>query len=211
MTPFEDAPKLLGNEVARNERLTQLQESHVSPLTKFVETLRREKGPSFEIPFFDPWDGGTEARVLNLLEAPGPKAVRSGFISCNNPDETAKNSFELHRAAGIPRRWSVSWNIVPWYIGTGIKIRPAKADDIAAATHSLEKLLGLLPNLKAIVLIGRKAQRAEDRIQTLRPGIKIFCSPHPSPLFVNNAPGNRDKILSVLRNVRLFLEQSIAR
>ena len=211
MTQFEDVPKLLGNDSARRERLGQLHESHVSPLTEFVETLRREKGSSFEIPFFDPWDGGTEARVLNLLEAPGPKAVRSGFISRNNPDETAKNSFELHRAAGIPRQWSVSWNIVPWYIGTGIKIRPAKADDIAAATRSLERLLGLLPNLEAIVLIGRKAQRAEDRVQTLRPGIKIFRSPHPSPLFVNNAPGNRDMILSVLRKVRIFLEQSVAR
>jgi hypothetical protein len=210
MTP-EDAPKLLGNDAARQERLSQLHESHVAPLTAFVEALREEKGPAFQIPYFDPWDGGVQARVLNLLEAPGPKAVRSGFISRNNPDETAKNSFELHRDAGVPRRWAVSWNIVPWYIGTGTKIRPAKSEDIADATRCLERLLGLLTNLRAIVLVGRKAQRAEGRIQRLRPDIKMFRSPHPSPLFVNNAPGNRGKILSVLRDVRIFLEQSVAR
>lgn len=208
---FEDRPKLLGDAAARRERLGQLRERHVAPLTEFVEALRREKGPPYEIPYFDPWDGGTDARVLNLLEAPGAKAVRSGFVSRNNPDETAKNSIELHKAAGIPRRLAVSWNIVPWYIGSGTRIRAAKSDDIAAGARSLERLLGLLPKLQAILLVGRKAERAAGLIQTLRANVKIFSSPHPSPLFVNRLPGNRERILEVLREVRRFLEQSSTR
>ena len=40
------------------------------------------------IPHFDPLDGGSNAQVLFLMEAPGPKASASGFVSRNNPDET---------------------------------------------------------------------------------------------------------------------------
>jgi hypothetical protein len=60
------------------------------------------------IPYFDPWDGGTAAEALYLLEAPGAKAVLSGFISRNNPDETVKNFFQLNQQAGIPRKRTVN-------------------------------------------------------------------------------------------------------
>jgi uracil-DNA glycosylase len=99
--PTIDVPKLLGVEAARAERRALLWLDHVAPLTAFVETLRTEVGEEFQIPDFDPWDGGVKAEILFLLEAPGPKAVRSGFISRNNPDETAKNFFLLNQEAGI--------------------------------------------------------------------------------------------------------------
>lgn len=86
-------------------------------------------GPQASIPDFDPWDGGVHAQVLFLLEAPGSKAVDSGFVSRNNPDETAKNFFELNRDAGIPRELTVIWNVVPWYIGDGARIRAAKSQE----------------------------------------------------------------------------------
>ena len=121
-----DRPKLLADAAARLSRSEQLGQPHVAPLTAFVAELRAERGISANIPDFDPWDGGTEAELLFLLEAPGARAVASGFVSRNNPDETAKNFFELNREAGIPRRRTVIWNVVPWYIGTGTKIRPAK-------------------------------------------------------------------------------------
>jgi hypothetical protein len=95
------------------------------PLRDFVQSLRNEIGPEARIPDFDPWDGGTAAEILFLLEAPGAKALFSGFISRNNPDETAKNFFELNAQAGIPRERTITWNIVPWYIGSGSRIRPA--------------------------------------------------------------------------------------
>jgi hypothetical protein len=61
-------------------------------------------GPDHAIPYFDPLDGGVGASVLFLLEAPGPRAVASGFISRDNPDETAKNFHEFNAAAGLARR-----------------------------------------------------------------------------------------------------------
>lgn len=178
---------------------------HMKPLRDFVIRLRREEGERGPIPDFDPWDGGVEAEVLFLLEAPGAKAVRSGFVSRNNPDETAKNFFELTAEAGIPRRCSVIWNTVPWYIGNGSKIRPATAGDITAAAASLARLLDLLPRLKVIVLVGRKAESAEKLILPLRPNIRIVKSPHPSPLFVNRLPENRERILKSFREAATCL------
>jgi uracil-DNA glycosylase len=194
-----DVPKLLADPAARAARRERLAEPHVAPLTAYVAALRREAGPDAAIPDFDPLDGGTMAELLYLLEAPGAKAVHSGFISRNNPDETAKNFFELNREAGIPRDRTVTWNIVPWYIGTGTRIRAADRSDIEAGLPALKSLLGLLPKLKVVVLIGRKAESAADLVSQLRPGLRVFRAPHPSPLFVNNAPGNRGRILSVLR------------
>lgn len=201
-----DRPKLLGDAEARLARRAQLADPHVVPLTAFVKALRNEAGSEAAIPDFDPWDGGVTAELLYLLEAPGAKAVLSGFVSRNNPDETAKNFFELNRAAGIPRERTIVWNIVPWYIGTGHRIRAAGRPDIEAGLPALSRLLALLPKLKIVVLVGRKAERGGHLVSRLRPGVRLFQSPHPSPMFINNAPENRDRMLSVLREAAACLD-----
>jgi uracil-DNA glycosylase len=205
-----DRAKLLDEPEARRVRLSQLHETHIGPLTAFVESLRAEAGSGVAIPYFDPWDGGVKADILFLLEAPGPKAVRSGFISRNNPDETAKNFFDLNLQAGIPRERTVSWNVVPWYIGTGAKIRGANPADLEGGLRPLPRLLDLLPNLRAVVFLGRKAQKARPPVERLRPNVSLFVCPHPSPLFVNHAPGNRDRILAVLRDVARYVSDTAA-
>jgi uracil-DNA glycosylase len=201
---LEDQPKLLRNRTAVEGRLAQLQEPHVKPLTEFVVALRSKVGcPS--IPYFDPWDGGVNAECLFLLEAPGSNAVASGFISRNNNDETAKNFFILNREAGLPRERTIAWNIIPWYIGTETKIRAANNKDVADGIPHLLSLLKLLPKLRAVVLLGRKAEQAESYLSGMKPEVEIFSAPHPSPLFVNHAPGNRDQILKVLTDVAKFI------
>ena len=163
-------------------------------------------GPYAGIPYFDPWDGGVQAELLLLLEAPGPKAVSTGFISRNNPDETAKNLFELANRAGLERKRSVIWNVVPWYIGTGKTIRAAKAADINQGVPYLGRLVQLLPKLRAVVLLGKKAQRAETHLNEMLPDLSIFECPHPSPMFVNRASGNGEVLLNGLRAVKDLLE-----
>ena len=197
--------KLLGNAAALEQRLSQINEPHIVPVTAFIERLRERMGPQAAIPFIDPWDGGVEAEVLFLLEAPGPKARNSGFVSMNNPDETAKNFFEICHEAGFDRKQTITWNTVPWYIGSGTKIRPANSADIAAGIDSLGELLHLLPKLKAIVLVGLKAQKAERHVREIAPYLQVFFSPHPSPMFVNRKPENREILLSRWRDVRDFL------
>ncbi len=162
-------------------------------------------GSTASIPYFDPWDGGINAEVLFLLEAPGPKAVEAGFISRNNPDETAKNFFLLNQEAGIARARTVTWNVVPWYIGSGTRIRPANRTDIKQGSTPLADLLALLPALRAVVLVGQKAGMARRVIGDLLPGVRVFDTPHPSPLFVNNKPENRIRLLAALKDVAEFL------
>jgi uracil-DNA glycosylase len=163
-------------------------------------------GSTAAIPYFDPWDGGINAEVLFLLEAPGPRAVKAGFISRNNPDESAKNFFILNQEAGIARERTVSWNIVPWYIGSGTRIRPANRTDITQGIRPLEELLPMLTALRAVVLVGQKAGMARRVIGDLLPGVRVFDTPHPSPLFVNNRPENRGRLLTALKEVARFLD-----
>ncbi len=180
---------------------------HMAPLMSFVRELRAEMGRDYAIPFFDPHDGGTSAEILFLLEAPGRQAVRSGFISRNNPDETAKNFFSLNQEARLDRRLTVTWNIVPWYIGDGQKIRAARRDDISLGLCSLDRLLGLLPRLAVAVFLGKKAAYAAAHVVARMPGVRILRMPHPSPLFVNRAPGNHERLLAVLQQVAATVRQ----
>lgn len=196
-----DMPKSLASQTERLERLALLREPHVAPLTAFVEGLRRQLGAQYKVPYFDPHDGGVEAECLFLLEAPGPRAVWSGFVSRNNPDETAKNFLLLSEEASIPRRCTAIWNIVPWYIGCGSRIRPATQTDISAALPSLRELFRLLVKLRVVALVGKKAASAEPTVRSLAPGVRTYAMPHPSPMFVNRSPGNRLKLLEHLKSV----------
>lgn len=196
-----DAPKTLASEAERAARTALLALPHARDLARFVERIRHAKGAAYGIPDFDPLDGGTAAHVLFLLEAPGPKAVTSGFVSRNNPDESAKNFFLLNAEAGIDRRRTVVWNAVPWYIGSGTKIRAARRDDVREARQWLEELLSRLPELRIVVFVGRKALHAQPVVERCRPHVGVMTMPHPSPMFVNRAPGNRERIIASLREL----------
>lgn len=203
---LEDVPKQLGKPHVLALRQSQLHEPHIAPLTDFVHRLREKVGPDASIPYFDPLDGGVNAEILFLLEAPGPKAKNSGFISRDNPDESAKNMHELSREAGIDRTRVVVWNTVPWYIGDGKKIRPANTDDITEGLSSLTELMQLLNNVRGVVLVGKKAQKSKKLVMKINPHLTIFECTHPSPKFVNRYPQNRQVLLESLKDVQEFLD-----
>lgn len=134
------------------------------------------------------------ARCLFLFEAPGGRAVRSGFISRNNPDETARTFLELNEYASLDRCLTVSWNIVPWYLSSDTKIRAAKRTDI---DQGLPHLL----SVDIIALSGRKAQRATNATKQTYPSMQIVKMWHPSPQSLNHVPSRREEILQVLRKI----------
>ena len=183
-----------------------LAEPYMEPLTAFVRQIRQERPSEEYIPDFDPDDGGTEAEVLFILEAPGPRAKESGFVSRDNPDQTAGNLKTYLEEAGVSRKQSLIWNIVPWYLGDGKTIQAAASADIQAGSVYLERLLALLPRLKAVVLVGRKAQSAfkEGGLTTALPLYKPY---HPSPVFVHRHPENREKIVEAFRKVAVELNR----
>lgn len=202
LSTSEDIPKSLSDPAIRNARMSLLSAPHIAPLTHYVGKLRRITNKEKLIPYFDPFDGGINAQCLFLFEAPGPKAVDTGFVSRNNPDESAKNFFLLNKEAQLPRSLTATWNIVPWYIGSGSRIRSATRNDIAEGLEHMAELIPLLGHLSTIVMGGRKAQAAEGYLRQHLPGIYLIKMPHTSPQFVNRAPGNRDRILDVLCEVR---------
>jgi uracil-DNA glycosylase len=208
MTEPIDSPKSLKSPSERQSRLSLINDWHVAPLTSLVQKMRHETGQEGNIPFFDPCDGGVRARCLFLLEAPGAQAIASGFVSRNNNDESAKNFLGLNQEAGVPRTLTVIWNIVPWYIGSGNKIRPAQKAGLERGQWYLERMLQLLPELRIIVMMGQKASYAEGQIKAMNRDIEVLRSPHPSPLYINRRPGNRAKILDVFRDVALRLQRT---
>lgn len=201
---MQDAPYTLDTAEEQQRRLAMLTLPHVKPLADYVAVLWSDLGDQYHIPNFDPCDGGIQARILFLLEAPGPKAKASGFVSRNNPDPTAKNLWNLIHDAGIARADTLIWNIVPWYVGTGKRIRPVNAADISQAMPHLKALLSLLPQLQLVVLVGRKAQSAEPQIQRLTVfPIRHTC--HMSGQVFNISPEKRRLTEEAFSNIAEFL------
>jgi hypothetical protein len=122
----------------------------------------------------DPLDGGTEARVLLLLEKPGPQAARTGFVSRDNPSPTSAAIRAFLDQAGLPRGETLRWNAAPLWNGT-IRLHAAELRDGLAL---LPALLALLPRLDTAILVGRHAARAEP---LLPPHLRVIRSAHPSP------------------------------
>ena len=146
---FTDRPKLFADPAACAAQTKQLREQHIAPLTVFVEALRAQVGPRFKHSQFRSMGWRYRCRYSILTRSYRPKAVLSGFISRNNPDETAKNFFELNAEAKVPRKRTVTWNIVPWYIGDGKHVRSANRADLRAGIRELPRLFSLLPRLRS--------------------------------------------------------------
>ncbi len=176
-------------------KLARIDEPHIVPLTALARRIQTQHAG---VPFFDPDNGGFDARVLVLLEAPGPKAT--DFVSQDNNDKTAENLNRLMSEAGLQRREIVLWNVVPFYIGAAdrSKLRAARQGDLEAGRPWLSELFGLLPRIDAVVLLGRKSQQARPLVNAFRPVARVLEGWHPSPLAMNRDPARRRQLLGVL-------------
>jgi uracil-DNA glycosylase len=189
------------DEPVRQLRRAMLHEPHIAPLTAYAARLR--EGGSIEVPDFDPFDGGIHAQVLFLFEKPGPMTASnsgSGFISRNNDDPSAEATFAFMQRAGIPRKLTVTWNVIPWWNGT----RKVTKKELRDGVDSVRELIALLPLLRAAVLVGRNAAKA---IPYLRSGtaLALFTSAHPSPLVRAKYPERWNAISSQWAEVRKVL------
>ncbi len=206
MTVLHDRPRSLRDPHVRHHRLSLLAAPHMAPLVRYADTLRAmDRGT---VPHFDPLDGGIKARILFLLEKPGPmtdevgrgKRSGSGFISRNNDDQTAEATFHFMNEAGLPRSDTVLWNVIPWWNGTRA-ITPTELQDGVSCVHDL---IALLPHLTAVVLVGKKAARAERFLHDTK--LNVFASDHPSPLVRARYPERWQAIPRVWARVRQTLD-----
>lgn len=166
-----------------DRRYQQLRAPHIRPLTEWVETVRRRLDPchASTVANFDPVGGGTNARVMYLAQDPSTTANGTGFISPDNNDPTARATTEACDEAGIAEHERIHWNVYPWYLAADCAEPVPNRDELA--TTFLVELLGLLPEVRSVVLIGDPAAKSWARLAKrggVRSGIEHWAAPHPS-------------------------------
>lgn len=200
------APRSLGNPAVLQERLAmRYSMPTAAPLATWVERLidsRASAGLNAEIPTVDPAEAGTEARVLLLMEAPGPMTNAlnahpgSGFISSDNNDATAQNLWCAREAAELVDG-TLLWNVVPWYLGPANK-KPTVVD-LREGAEPLRELIAMLPELHTVVTLGVFPRIGWARFgrPDLGVGLRTIESWHPSQLAMNQ-PGKREHLIAAL-------------
>jgi hypothetical protein len=180
MSSYLDSPRSLRDKREIARRTAMLHEPHVETLTAFVADLRAANAVGMIYPDFDPLDGGIDADILFLFEKPGPKTSPehggSGFISRDNNDPTAEATFKFMRSGNLPRQRTLIWNAIPGWNGE----RRIGAQEWREGVAALKGLISILPVLRTMVLVGRKAERARSLVQDMP--IRLLFSPHPSPV-----------------------------
>ena len=146
-------------------------------LDAFVQSLRGARSDPCDVPGFDPQNGNLNAKLLLVLEAPGPGALASKCVSIDNDDPTARNLKALLAKAGIRHDDLIVWNVVPWYCGNPdkTKIEVPSVRNLAEGIESLCTLVPLLKNLKAIVLVGSTARKAHVRLSATTQARILSC------------------------------------
>ncbi len=205
--PEPDRPGSLSDPAALAARRADIDGLHLRPLRAFARRIARERNAP--VPDPDPLDGGTLARLLLLLETPGPAIARTGFVSRDNPTGTAANLFSFLRESAIARADTLIWNTIPWVIhAEGARNRPPRRSELRRSEPYLAPLIDLLPHLRVVVLAGRVAGAVREPLQRMRPALPIIEVPHPSPTFVCTAPSVRERILTGFAEAGALLESS---
>jgi uracil-DNA glycosylase len=113
---------------------------------------------------------------------------------------------ELLAQAGISRRDTLLWNVVPWYVGQVHRIAPASDADVREGCRWLARLLVLLTRLNVVVLVGKAAQAARPALAESKLEIVETC--HPSNRVFNRWPERRaitlhqfERVAKILREV----------
>ena len=181
-------------------RDSRLRDDHVRPLTAFIEQLRAN---GLAVPNVDPDDGGVNARALFLLETPGPQAVGTGYVSCSNPDPSARNMRIALDWAGFARSDVLLWNVVPQCISTLEQNRNVSNAQIRDAAPDTQAFIDLLPALKVVILCGKRAQQAE-KFLSLKPHVQLLKTYHSGAQSYNHQR-LRDHVHATFAEARCLL------
>ena len=171
----------------------------VRPINEYVDKLRSERRVS--IPYVAPTYGGVDARLLTLMQDPGPKtdlanADGSGMICLENVDLSAARQKFFLDEAGIRISEIVSWNAYPWP-----KPHPQTTRSDREAAEALHGFLMLTPHIQVVILNGTVAKRIWRVLKEIDPArvANISCHPtfHTSERAVNPAQKSGEYIANV--------------
>jgi hypothetical protein len=164
----------------RADQHTRLRDPHIEPISRLVDALSGSHRGF--IPYVAPMYGGVMSEVLFLFQDPGPKTqgdAGSGMLCAENDDPTAELFANSLDAAGLDVSRTITWNAYPWYINKSPTIA-----QIDAGLEPLRQLLGLLPALRVVALMGRVAETSWARLGRRHPPVgrplAVIPSLHPS-------------------------------
>ncbi len=145
-----------------------LYEPHVAPVNRLVDELAGE-GRGW-LPRVAPVHGGVRARLLWVMRDPGPGVADpdhegTGFLCAEDDDPTAERLCGLLERADIDLADTVPWNAYPWYVN-----RQPTAVELRLGAGALLRLLGLLPEVRVVLLFGREAERGGPSWSATTPG-----------------------------------------
>lgn len=165
----------------------------MSELNKIDDKYAREHEiDRILIPKFEPSNGNEGARLLFVLERPGPKSVGttqaggSGVISQYNNDPSAKTMRALLELSGLQSDDICLTNIVPHVRSERAKVSNERVtrDEIFMGVSRLIEVIDAMPNLETVILVGTKAQKIESflqvELQTRRPEVSVTTMFHTS-------------------------------
>ena len=190
-------------EIVRDKLRRARTEPHVAGINAWIESH------SLTMPLLDPDDGGAEARIMFLMESPGPKADATwgtGLLSDDNDSPTASNMWQFRKSTGLADHIALRWNAVPWFLGTAERrVVAPKSSEIVTALPILHELMSRLPNLEVVMPLGGKAQKSWSRYVSAYPNdLTVIPTWHPSPMSMNQA-GKRDELLAAFKRAAIAL------
>jgi hypothetical protein len=194
----------------RQRRWEHRYADQVKGLNQLVDELRSGRGGDESIPYVDPDSGGVGARVLLLMQDPGPKASvttgGSGFLSWDNDDDSAERICLALAKVGLSWAELVPWNTVPWYTGGTVR----SADKQRGGLILRSRLVPLLPKLMGVVTMGNVAHGGWEQTGT---GLHLrhFRTFHTSGRGITNGGQQTkqeglDHVEGTFRAIKAFLE-----
>lgn len=135
---------------------------HVAPVNDLVDKLRR--GGVF-VPYAHQNQGGVHAPVLSVLRDPGDATQVTQVLCADHPDPTSRRQRELMAQVGLTMTDICPWNAHPWMLPG----REPSVEDVAAGAVVLADLLGMMTNLRVLLLQGEHARWAWAMVSSFRP------------------------------------------
>lgn len=153
-----------------------------------INSMRRDQRTR-SVPNIDPDDGGAFAKILVLLESPGPRAVNSNFVSCCNDDPSARNMKFVLRRVGLRRKDVIIWNVVPWCVSSVTKNSRVSHQQVRDAARQTQEFLETIKGLRAVIFAGKFAQYASGYV---RPRVPVYKTFHTGAQSYNHQRLRRD-------------------
>nr|WP_296390120.1 uracil-DNA glycosylase [Williamsia sp.] len=143
------------------DKMRRIREPHVAPINALADEIADTYGlPRGHVPYVDPAQGGTNARVLVLLDNPSTKAeagTGSGLLSLDNNDATAKNCRLAYKQFGVDWKHVVHWNVCPFPTANQSN-GSSMASERQRGAEWTRAIFALCPRVDYVLLLGRAAE-----------------------------------------------------